>query len=127
MGSGLLQTLDISSDNTEVLQLALQLPWTWDSSGMTHMETGRVFGNYRGDRGADYIAFFPFDCGELLALPYAIKTPAMLFDFVRRWLASANYGEPPDTDGSLSWGWRVTRPCFPGVVAVQTAWIIYEK
>jgi len=66
-------------------------------------------------------------------LPSKTKVTS-LESMIKDWLADQDYGESPDTDGSVSKGWRVYNESWGHIgdnwrafVAIEPAWLEYGK
>lgn len=123
--SGLLQVFEVASDDDDLLKIALQLPWKWHKGGATHYRVKR-----QEDGGDTLCLMWAHDNGPgVQALPFPLKTPEAMFNFASEWLREgATYpAEQPDTDGSVSRGWRVGARDFYSVAEVKAEYIVYSK
>lgn len=123
--SGLLQEFAVASDDDDLLKIALQLPWKWHKHGATHYRVSP-----QQDGSEKLCLMWAHDQEpHVQALPFPLKTPEALFRFARDWLAAgAVYPtEQPDTDGSVSRGWKVGVHHFYSFVEVKAEYIVYGK
>mgnify|MGYP001583975243 FL=1 len=86
----------------------------------------------RSREGASRLILYSHDSGpHVTKLPAALSLDGMV-SLVSEWLRSAEYAEAPDTDGSVSRGWRITgegpvNGWWPTICAVEAAWMVHGK
>jgi hypothetical protein len=118
--SGILQELIVASDTEQNLRLALSLPFQWNSI-LSHYKFG-------ARDGFSWIEFCSYGYEATTPLPFPIKSPDDLFNFVSAWLKSALRGDEVDYDGSSTEGWQVSKGThYSSVIRVETKWIEYHK
>lgn len=101
----------------------IQVPiWTWIDEGTVVDEKGR-----------ETLILLWHQEQNAQPLPFALDGPGM-FEFVRSFLKTADYGRQPDHDGDNGKGWRVfvegwghVADSQSVVFAVQPAWAMYGK
>jgi hypothetical protein len=136
--SGLIETMKVSSDTARNLKLALAIPLEWNRK-VSHYAVSK------DERGADVLHLYWTDKSEdrdpktfkaierdVQKVPFTpLDTDEKVFNFVQSWLAQADHGEDPmsDGDGSSNKGWivEVCDSDFYEVMRVTASWIYYSK
>lgn len=79
------------------------------------------------------IVLYQYESAVMTPFPFKMDA-AGAADFVKRWLAEADYGPEPDHDGHNEKGWRLYNEAWGHVggdykafVAVKPAWAMYGK
>lgn len=133
-----LTSIDIRSEGAENLAIAIRLAWDQCSvQKATHyrvqkLSVDRKYGWTRfvpdAEHGTPTLHLLWHEEESAIALPYPMAMDEAA-PFAAGWVAQADYGPSPDTDGSAHRGWRA----FNGhvsptaIVSIQPEWIVYSK
>ena len=133
--SGLVDTLDMSTDFRGSLVLAIGILLKWDSS-VSHYRTGQDID------GKPYLILMWHEDKKSTPLMAKMQEAEAIADQIYAWLKTQDYGRQPDHDGSNNKGWRITNngpkikdgPHYPeydssfyDVLCVRPHWIEYHK
>lgn len=112
---GVLQKLVIEADTETALRAACQLGFTEHSHGAASYDV------------KDGVLRLLWSDTEGVKLPFKLTTPEAVYEFVFRWLAQAEYGEEPDTDGDTKKGFCAESDYGYVFMKFTPTWIIYGK
>ena len=113
---GVVQKLVIEADTKTALLAACQIAFTEHSSGAE---------SYEVRDGALHLFWAD---AEGAKLPFKLKTPEALYEFVSGWLAEAEpTDEQPDTDGTVKKGFRAEHDYGYLLLRIKPTWIVYGK
>lgn len=133
--SGLVDVLDISTDDRGSLVLAIKILQKWDKS-VSHYRTGQDID------GKPYLILMWSDDKKSTPLMAKMEEAEAIADQIYAWLKTQEYGHQPDHDGSNNKGWRITNKgpkikegqyypeydsSFYDVLCVRPHWIEYHK
>jgi hypothetical protein len=143
------RTLDIVSEGSEALAMALKLAWPSAPGGkathykmLTLVEKVEYYGQpathhvktlKEDPKGVPTLILFWSAERDSTPLPYPMPLDQAI-TFVQGWLKQTDYGEEPDHDGNNHKGWRVFTESWGlvmghhyTIVAVQPEWAMYGK
>lgn len=112
---GVLQHFELEADTDAALRSACELAFTEHSHGADAYEV----------RDGELRLYWCDAEGQ--KLPFNLKTPEAVYEFVSRWLAEQQYPESPDTDGSAKKGFRAESDYGYVFIKFKPTWIIYGK
>jgi hypothetical protein len=120
--SGIIQRLIVEGDSHPILLGALIAATARDTKA-SHYIIGK------NKSGENYLSLRWCDAEKALPLVFPLNTADELCDFATQWLEkSAIYPDvSPDTDGSVTEGFRVSRDDFYEIARITPTYIIYGK
>ena len=133
--SGLVDTLDISTDDRGSLVMVIKILQKWHKS-VSHYRTGQDID------GKPYLILMWWSDKKSTPLMAKMEEAEAIADQIYAWLKTQDYGSEPDHDGSNHKGWRVTNKgpkikdglYYPehdsssyDVLCVSPHWIEYHK
>lgn len=113
---GVVQRLHVKADTATALKAVCEIAFTEHNSGAA---------SYAVKDGWLHLYWSDADGTKL---PFRIKTPQALFEFVSNWLEQADFNDDqPDTDGSTKRGFCAKNDYGYTMLKIKPEWIIYGK